>query len=235
VGLIGYKAAGGRVEAEMFMGETGQERCLDIKLLEKLAKEIADATIPALAKSQGFKSGLFTLNRNAWPKAPQGFERAWNYGGTVAKAQLKKRIAIYGIRHDGTGLEEVGQFKPEEKREEASHQGMTAEERAAMARSREIHRLAGRLGVGKFAGTPLEGRAYWPDNYTMPIEASTNGAILVAVQIKVTAEELAAQMEAATAQYDAELAEAQQQQASDDASVDQGDSDQADEAETAEA
>lgn len=218
VGLIGYKAAGGRVEAEMFMGERGQERCLDIKLLEKLAKEIADATIPALAKRDGFKSGLFALDCNKVPKAPSGFERHYSYCESKAptKAQLKQRIAVYTITRDGSGLELTAQFRPEEKRDAEPARLMTPEEQEAHFRALRIEEIAARLGVGPIAGTPFEGRASWPENnWVYPARKTADGGYMVAVLVKVTPEELAAQMEAATAQYEAKQAAAQQQSEAD--------------------
>lgn len=216
VGLVGYQAAGGRVEAEMFMGQDGEQRCIDVKLLEKLAAEIAATTIPALAKSDGFKEGIFAPNRNALPKVPKGFERAWDYSGEPTKAQKKKSIAVYAIRHDGSGLDRVGRFKPEEKRETPQHQQQeTPEERAARHRAYAIQQQAARLGVGSFADTPLEGRAHWPTtSWIEPVRQTLEGDFLVAIIIKVTKDELAAQMAAAEAQYEAERAAEQNEAAS---------------------
>lgn len=207
VGLVGYQAAGGRVEAEMFMGQDGEQRCLDIKLLEKLAVEIAEASVPALAKADGYKEGRFTLIRHNVGKAPKGYVQCYYESKEPTKSQLKKRIAVYAIRSDGTGLERVGAFKPEEKQAAESAKPMTPEEQAAHVRAHRIKNIAARLGVGKFDGTPLEGRSFWPqERWINHIEEQDNGEFLVAVLIKVTADELAAQMEAAEVQYEAEQA-----------------------------
>jgi ParB family transcriptional regulator, chromosome partitioning protein len=223
VGLVGYQAAGGRVEAEMFMGQDGEQRCIDVKLLEKLAAEIAATTIPALAKSDGFKEGIFAPNRNALPKVPKGFERAWDYSGEPTKAQKKKSIAVYAIRHDGSGLDRVGRFKPKEKRETPQHQQETPEERTARERAYEIKEIAARLGVGPVAGTVLEGRTFWPNSrWVDRVHETIEGDFMVAVIVKVTKDELAAQMEAAETQYEAERV-AKQSAATDDATTELAD------------
>lgn len=210
VGLVTYQAEGGRIEAEMFMGAEGEQRVIDVKLLEKLARKIGEEAVPALAKKEGYQQGLFAcgVGRGAnVPKCPKGFEQHYSYySKELTQAELKNCIAVYAIDPEGTGLMRIAQFKPEAKREPATH-GMTDEERKALHRRTDIELLAARLAVGKFAGTPLEGRAYWP-LYGVPRIAQGedddgNAYVSVAVLIRVPVSERDAQLEAAEAQYDA--------------------------------
>jgi len=211
VGLQAYRDAGGRTDVEMFMGTENGERALDVPLLDRLAREKADTAIPALAKADGYKEGLFDPGGNS-PKAPKGFERAWDhyYGSKPpSKTQLRKSIAVYDIEGDGSGLRRIGRYKPEEKRKDTGYISPTPEELAAAQRAREIDRLAAQLAVGPFAGSPFEGRAYWPKpHYLQPIAYQDDGQVFVAVLVKVSTADIEAQREAAEQKYDAEQATA---------------------------
>jgi ParB family chromosome partitioning protein len=212
VGLDAYLAAGGRTEVEMFMGETGEERLIDVGKLDKMVRDKAEAAIPAKVKKDGFKEGLYatpgTWGDPNWPKPPKGFERAYSYYGTKppTKAQLKKSIGVYTV---------AGRFKPTTEKSASpgdSYRPKTEEEIAAERREHAIATIAARLAVGPFAGSPFEGRAYWPANnnrWIDPIEQVNDTEVLVVVQVKVTTADIDAQREAATAKYDAELAEAE--------------------------
>lgn len=210
VGLVTYQAEGGRIENEMFMGAEGQQRLTDIALLEKLAKKIAEAAIPALAKTDGFKSGLYAkgIGHSATlPKAPAGFERAWDYGNTPTKAQLKKSIAVYAIDQDGAALKRIARFKPAEAKPQSDHRKMTPEEQAALVRKRRIGEIAARLAVT--ACDDVVSRSAWPmSGWLQPFnEDHQSGDIKVAVLVRVTREEVEAQLEAAEAQYVADDAQ----------------------------
>lgn len=206
VGLVSYQAEGGRIEVEMFMGAEQNQRLPDVALLEKLAKQIAEAAIPALAKQDGFKSGVFAkgIGHSATlPKPPAGFERAWDYGAAPAKAQLKKSIAVYAINADGSALERVGRFKPAEARKEEARLE-TPEERAARIRGLEIGKIAARLAVNALDETTTIERRSWPNSYIMPVDrAYPSDGYIVAVLVRVTEAEVEAQRAAAEAEYDA--------------------------------
>ena len=214
-GLDGYLAAGGRVEAEMFMGTEGEERIANVALFEKLVAARAGEMIPAQAKADGYQSGLFAQGIG-WqlhkPKAPAGFQTTYDHGD-VAKAQKKKSIAVYAVASDGTGLRFVERFKPAEaaEAEKPGYKPPTPEEIAAARRDRGIATIATQLAVGKFAGTPLEGRAFWPlgGGWIEPIERVNDTETLVVVLVKVSDTEIAAQEDAAEARYDEEFAEAE--------------------------
>ena len=215
IGIDAYRAAGGRTEVEMFMGTQGEERAIDAALLDRLVKEKAEAEIPALAKKAGYKEGLFaggsTGGAAAWPKAPKGFERAYDYGGTPSKARLKKSVAVFAVALGGDQLVLLGRFRPKDEVMQAStYTPPTEEELAAAARDRAIDTIAARLAVGAFKGSPFEGRAFWPNSrWVGAVEHVSEDYVLVAVQVKVSANDIAGMREAAAEKYDAEQAEAE--------------------------
>jgi len=194
VGIDAYRAAGGRVETEMFMGTEGQERVVDVKLVEKLAKERAEPLVAPMAKKEGFKSGLLASGvgrASRWPKAPDGMDRYYSYyeSKPPTKAELKKCVAVYAVAEDGAGIERQGHYRPTPTRDPQQDRDWEAE-RAAGARERAIKRRAAQMAVydlGKFTGTPLEGKAFWPARHIDPVEAddTDENFALVAVLIRV--------------------------------------------------
>lgn len=208
VGLQAYRAAGGRTEVEMFMGSDGEERALDGKLLDRLAKEKAEPLVGPAAKRDGFKAGLLAagVGQSArWPKPPTGFERQNHWEQTPTKAQLKKSIAVYAILYDGSGIDRIGHFRPERQQQDRGYKAETAEERAAAQRARAIDVIAAQMAVPKFTGTPLERRAYWPagqGRWINEVEQRADGTLMVAVLVQVPAADRDAQREAAAARWD---------------------------------
>lgn len=215
VGIEAYRAAGGQTETEMFMGTDGEERVTDLALLDRLCAEKAEPLLEARAKEDGYKSGLFARGcGHSWksPKLPEGFEKR-NYEYTQPDAKEKKRrIAIYTIDYQGDGLTRVDAFKPagEAKPEAApAYRTETAEERLIRIREELTDMWAARLAVGPFAGSPLEGRAFWPrDNWRSVLPIWAKGAdrqtdkpigAHVVIQIEVTAEQIKAHRGAASA------------------------------------
>ncbi|MBA3053618.1 MAG: hypothetical protein FP826_01475 [Sphingomonadales bacterium] len=207
VELAAYQAEGGRIEAEMFMGTDGEQRVVDVALLEKLARTRAEAMIPAQAKADGYKQGLFVKgvgNGASWCAAPKGYERHWGYGTELSKTAKKKAIGVYAVASDGLGLHCLGAFKPEQKREPAETRDWDAE-RATAARDRAIEARAARMAVPKFAGTPLADRAFWPRG-GWPVEDCDDEHSFVVVWIKVPIAEVEANRADATRLVDEELA-----------------------------
>lgn len=212
VGLVTYQAEGGRIESEMFMGTEGQQRLVDVPLLEKLARKIAEAAIPALAKADGIKSGLYApgIGWNAkWPKAPEGFTKCWSNGDGTSKAQLKKSVGIYAIEashEDGTvKLARVGLYKPEVASKNATPERDWEAERVEAQRNYAITNRAAQLALPKFAGTPLEGRLFHPE-YGRRVEECDEDHSFVTLWVKVPNADIATMREEATRQIDAEAA-----------------------------
>ncbi|EJL30090.1 ParB/RepB/Spo0J family partition protein [Novosphingobium sp. AP12] len=226
VGLDAYVEAGGRIEAEMFMGTMGdQQRVVDVKLIEKLAKDKAEPMIAPQAKKDGFKSGLLASGVSSsarWPKAPDGMDRYYSYyeSKTPTKAQLKKCVAVYAIAHDGIGIEKQGHYRPTPVKEPQEERDWAAE-RAEEQRQFRIERRAAQLAVyelGKFAGTPFEGRAFWPAAMARPVavEIDDEAHAMVAVLVRVPVDRISANREEAerliaeeTAAAEAKKAEAE--------------------------
>lgn len=229
IGIDAYRAAGGRTEAEMFMGTDGQERVTDIALLDRLCAEKAAALLAAQAEADGYASALFAPgcgHVSKKPKPPEGFmQRGYEY--SVPEPEVKRqRIAVYTVHHDGTGLYLAESYKPVEDQKPTSggYVPPTPEERAAAERQQLIEVWTARLAIGPFAGTPLEGRAFYPDRHWNSVqwefaddaeaqaeedEGVEPDAIsaLVDIRIRVTAEAMAAVREAAEAKADEYLRE----------------------------
>lgn len=223
VGLDQYRAEGGRTEVELFMGTEGEERALDMKLLEKLARAKAEPLVAPQAKADGFKSGLLAngYGHSARPpKAPDGMVQHQYWQTKLSASAKKKAIGVYAVDRDGSGLAEVAIFKPEPKTKATNSNDDWETRQAAHRRESAIIRRAARLAIGKFAGTPLEGRAFWPEYFAQPVEEDLRieGHSLVTVQIRVPDSEIEARRAEAEAAYDAELAaEAEREQQSADA------------------
>ena len=226
IGLDAYRAAGGRTEAEMFMGTDGEERVTDLALLDRLCAEAAEPLLARQAKADGFKSGLFAPgcgHTGMSPKCPDGYEKRGYEFGTPTKKVLKQRIAIYSLTYAGDGLYLIDQFKPKDEvkpAERSGYQAVTPEERAARERAAMVDCWAARLAIGPFAGTPLEGRAFWPNTrwlnntveheYDEADENETLISALVTIKIRVEAADIAAARDAAeakVAEIEAEQAE----------------------------
>lgn len=212
VGLVTYQAEGGRIESEMFMGAEGQQRLVDVPLLEKLTRKIAEAAIPALAKADGLKEGLYAPGigwQAKWPKAPTGYVKNWGGDGGLSKAKLKKMIGVYALdtdREDGTiKLLLSGTYKPEDASKNAQPERDWDAERAESQRKYAINNRAAQLALPKFAGTPLAGKLFHPE-YGRRIEESDEDHSYVVLWVKVPNADIAAQREEATRQIDAEAA-----------------------------
>lgn len=93
----------------------------------------------------------------------------------------------------------------------------TPEERAAQARQAGIVKWSRRLAIGPWAGTPLEGRAWWPSGYhdDQHDRVTRDGVKgwLVPVKVFVTDAQVEAQLAAAAARYDEEKSAADALQA----------------------
>jgi ParB family chromosome partitioning protein len=87
----------------------------------------------------------------------------------------------------------------------------TPEQRERAARDRGVNLWSRRLAVPPFAGTALEGRAFWPEQWedrSRPAMHEGTAGCLVSVQIFVTDAEIADARPAAEARYETVLAEA---------------------------
>jgi ParB family chromosome partitioning protein len=218
VGLDDYRAAGGRVEAEMFMGDAGQERIIDVTLLEKLAKEYGATLAGGQAKKDGFKDGLLSFggydHSPNWPKAPDGFEKVTGWRPQLEatkKAQRKPCVAVYRIDGAGEGLEYLGHFGPV-KEAPAGGDALPAPQEVDWAERRR-QRIAG-FRAGQLIARQLieSGQALDfilpQDEWVCAVETddASDDHVLIAVQIRTTVAELEARREEALRLVDEEAA-----------------------------
>lgn len=158
------------------------------------------------------------------PTAPAGFaavtkdshssSKAWK---TVRNNNLPVQVAV-GIDGDGKVQAYTHTlFVPKMQRDaidpprgELKLQQMeTPEQAAARLRQRDVDRLARRLAVPAFAGTPFEGKVYWPDSWrdnSRPATQNGEQGWLVTAEIFVTDAAIAAQGGAAAVEYDRQQA-----------------------------
>lgn len=115
VGLDAYRAAGGELGRDMFMGAEERERLFHPSLLDKLARDKALRELPDHVKRDGLPGGLLTrglgsLAAAAWPAAPAGMIIG-SVGGDPADAPADA-IGVYTLAGDGSGLVRLGWFAP---------------------------------------------------------------------------------------------------------------------------
>lgn len=210
VGQIAYRAAGGRIETEMFMGTEGELRVIDVALLDKLANEKGEALASETAKAEGWKDGLFTLSSAYTVKKPDGFSLMYHGSDQVAKKKRKECIAIYTNR--GETIELEAHFEPARPAESVQQRDWEAERRAA-AREYHIGVRAARLAVpeltdGLLKGTVLNGNTFWPKYSPRLVEEdpTSENHMLVAMLIRVPVSAVEAKKAEAERLYDEELA-----------------------------
>jgi ParB family chromosome partitioning protein len=214
VGIDAYMADGGRVGSDLFMGDDqGGELILDPSKLDTLARKKAAQELETIAPADGFASGLlvqgFGLYPN-WPPAPAGYERAW---GDADRLKGDKRAAAIGVYHlkDGA-LACAGWFKPRQSAEETAaarqrDQNFWREQQ----RDRAVRCRAAALAASRLDVADLRERLIFePDDY---LEEEDDGSILVSVQVRLTADEVAALKAEAETAYAAEQAAAEQPEA----------------------
>lgn len=225
VGIEAYRAAGGTTETEMFMGTDGEERLTDVALLDRLCAEKAEPLLAAQAAKDGYASALFAAGGKC-PKPPRGMVKVGPYEYRAAPdAEKAQRIAVYAVNFHGDGLSITEKFKPVEAAKRAAdstYKPMTDEERAQKLHDDWVQVWAARLALGSFTGTPLEGKGFWPGSSWPPnliefeyLEDDRDQepvSAMIKVEIRVTAAEMIAQLEAAAALVsELETAEAERQ------------------------
>lgn len=243
VGAEAYEARGGGYEDDLFAERDGDRTLANPFTLQTLAREkvvlgvfnllhewrtrkdlapsIDGYVIDEDVLFGQYRSGEKTIAPKGWVKVERqyGAESLWQ---AIRKAGVFVKV-LAGVNRKGEidvwpGVVFVA--KADKARIEPKQTGYvspppeTPEQRAAREREAGILLHARRLAVGPFAGTPFEGRAYWPP-YNWGRAETINGVEgqLVTVQIFVTDEEVKAQRAAAAAAYDAELAARASQEA----------------------
>jgi ParB family chromosome partitioning protein len=224
VGLVTYKAEGGRIEAEMFMGTDGEQRLIDVPLLERLAKKIAEEAIPALAKADGVKEGVYAPGVGSyyakWPKAPKGYTEGSRYYENPSKEDLANSIGVYALDwvKDGEAggnvvkLRRVGRFKPDVKAETPK---IPQRDWAAEQRREDIRDRAAMMAAHKLATNLID--ADRRDHFILPEpgedyfniideDEAVEDQLLVAFRIRVPKAEVEALLAQAEIDHDAAAA-----------------------------
>lgn len=216
-GLDAYRAAGGRTETEMFMGTDGEERVLDVKLAEKLAREKAEPMVAPLAKEQGFKAGLLANgvgHAARMPKAPAGLEHHMSWRPEPSKTALKKSTAVYAIDNNGIGLIRVGIFVPISKPKDQSDRptyDWKAERRKEQIFTRAAQTIARNELANMIAGADWPD-ALWPDPLTSyhVTRPDDDDHVLVQMMIRVPAAAIEAELLTAEEEHNAAIAAEEQ-------------------------
>lgn len=243
VGLDAYAAAGGRVEHDLFMSAEDREILLDPSIVDRLCAKRTEEAANELAREQGWAGGVVKpWSGPYWQdaKAPKGFRRDWHGIDKLSEDRRAEAIRAFAIADDGSTLEPLTYFFVPDVPAAAEAAAAKSEpyDYAAALRADEIEIIAARLAAPSVAGTPLEGRAFWPvdDCYLLPISRDEkDGTVVVALLVTVPAAEVEARLAEAEAEYERRLAEPAAQAAAAEPQPDRGPGDEEDERELEEA
>lgn len=218
IGIDDYRAAGGRVDRDMFMGAEDKEVLLDPAIVDRLVARRTAEDAGEFAREDGWKDGVVKpWTGPAWAdaKAPKGYRRIYGPRAMDALDEDAKAQAVraFRIAADGSTLEPLDYcFVPEEEAKPEGGGG-GGYDPAAAYRKQQIELRAARLAAPSVAGTPLEGRIYWPSQdwiHAVTRDAG-DGTVVVALLVAIPAAEAEAMLEQAEAQYEREIAEAEAQ------------------------
>ncbi len=237
VGAESYELRGGTYDDDLFV-EVGAEKTLATPgIAQTAAGEMIDFQMDRLLKEFQERADLSPTivghlvapdlrikpwgNDDAKITAPAGFVRVNKYDPKgMWKTIRNTGIPVYimvGIDNDGAlVVYPKSVFVPKAQRDAidppqnavANHE-LTPEDRARLNRERGIEVWSRRLAIGQFAGTPFEGRGFWPNHYcdhTRPHVLDGVKGWLVTAEIFASDQDVAAQLDAAAAAYDDEIA-----------------------------
>ncbi len=223
VGIEAYVAAGGRVQREMFMGAEDRDVVVDPALIDKLAQQRTAEDAEHFAQEEGWKGGVVKPWAGpSWQdaKAPAGFVRSYRPIESMSEDQRAVSLLAFRIADDGSTLTPLTYcFLPEAasgSQGSGARSPETDEERELRRRQFEVQWRAAHLASPHVAGTPFEGRAFWPPRhqaYVPAISQTDDGHYVVALLIKVPAAEVEAQLLEAEKLYDRELEELAEEEA----------------------
>ena len=213
VGLDAYRDAGGRVEADLFFGAEDREVLLDPSIVDRLAREKGDIEVGKLAQGEGWADGVLSLAKQSWqlPDPPAGFKAAYNAADRLTPDQRDASIAIFEVSAAG-GLRRVESCFIKAEPAPPANPGKPFDQAAWEAEQRKeaIEYKAARLAAPPVAGTPLEGRTFWPDNanddYVPSIAKEEDGTFVVALLVRIPAADVQERFAEAEALYERELA-----------------------------
>lgn len=210
VGIEAYVAAGGRLEPDLFFGkDDDDDLIMDPSIIDRLAYEKAASEADALAQEQGWAGGMFKADAytHSLPKAPDGFEvRHWG-ASQLPPEKRQESIALYQLGAEGRlQVAEQCFVKATPLPERRQVPAEPIESWQDRQRRQEIRELAARLATPAVAGTPLEGRAFWPMDLGELVEEDEEH-IVITLLIRVPKDEAEAKMAEAEATYERRRAE----------------------------
>ncbi len=216
IGLDAYVAAGGKTERDLFMGDEDRELLIDTALVRKLATEKAQREADEQAKEAGWTgAAIVPVDGPSWgaPKVAKGFvAQSCRDVSELPLAQKIDAHAVYRLNHAGDAVELVKNqlVKPatsvepgqEDSSPPAIGRDWEAERRAALVRLR-----ATRLAAPKVAGTPLEGRAFWPTFGAEYIKSvyETEEGVFAALMVRIDPADIEDRLAEAEAEHEAFL------------------------------
>lgn len=207
VGLEAYRAAGGRIGTDLFMGADEREQILDPSIVDRLVAEKARFEAERLSVVEGLEPGAVKPWQRETPAvapgpAPRGMR--WAFIGTEGDGRAPEGAKrIYDLKPDGSGLQAtdygfVPETTPPPARRPTSLDPTTFAQRD---RRRELDTLAARLAMPPIAGTPLEGRTFWPAEpfgiNALGDAGDDSGDLVVALMVRIPAADVAAMREQA--------------------------------------
>lgn len=210
IGLQAYCDAGGRIQSDLFFGDHERDVLLDPALVKRLAQEKAEGEAQQLAQAEGWlDAAVAPVDGDVWstPKTPKGFEQKWQTPPKDPETRAKTIIA-YRLKDDGSGVEQktstifVPKATPDDLADAVADRAETVDWQAER-RKRRIYLHACRLAAPRFAGTPFEGRAFWPTHDNLE---QVDDDYLIKVLIKVPATDIEPHLDAAEAELEAEEA-----------------------------
>jgi len=213
VGIEAYRDAGGRIEADLFFDDGDREILLDPGIIDRLFKEKAEKEAQGLAQADGWLDAVVAKpGASSWspPPAPKGFISKWGEPEKVGAPVRRDAALVYQLKPDGSSLQPSAQYyfvpKPDEKAEDVAEKSPPIDWEARR-RNSEIAVIAARMSLPKFAGTPFEGRVYWPGHDTIyEHDFDEEGYTTIAAEIAVSRSDIEAHIEAAEAEYERLLA-----------------------------
>jgi ParB family chromosome partitioning protein len=239
VGIDAYVAAGGRTDRDLFMGADAGEQLLDPTLLNELAREKAEAELPACLAQDGFGSGAFTKNLiypgGEMPKAPAGFTTAFIWAD-MPDDERKVAIGVYAlsaatpeslmlmavqkpVRPPAVGAARPIPIRPdpidaavaELKTRQAHQSAVAGEGRPGEAlRAQALQRAAARIAAEHVIEEAVLGSAIDPEKIIFPIDASFLPPVTTAIGDDDTIL-VAVQIRVPRAELEAAIPEAEQQ------------------------
>lgn len=214
ISVDAYRAAGGEIATDLFFDDEEREILLNPALVDKLATEKGEIEAQKLAQADGWLDAVLRpVNGSYWspPNPPKGYTARYTQL-ELSAAERADAMALYAINDDAElVVDEHYVYVPVAPAQ--SDPGLSSEEREAryqeQRRQGEIRRRAARLAVPAVAGTPLEGRAFWPQREwgIEAISEADDGQLIVAMLIRVPVADVDAQMAEAERRYELEQQE----------------------------